>query len=93
MPTHELKRLFGRRVRVLRKINDMTQERLAALLNCSTEYISRIERGLASPSFEIISKLSSALSVEPRDLFSFSEVQPVEKSKLSPREKRSKRKT
>ena len=69
-----LKKLFGRRLRSLRKLRDLTQEGLAEVCDVSAEYVSRIERGLVSPSFDVIAALCHALKVEPHDLFSFSEL-------------------
>jgi transcriptional regulator with XRE-family HTH domain len=72
----EFKRSFGRRIRCLRKAEDITQERLAESVGCSTEYISRIERGLVSPSFETIARLAEALNVRPHALFDFDASHP-----------------
>lgn len=69
-----LKRLFGRRVRSLRKLRDLTQEELAEATSLSAEYVSKVERGLTSPSFEVIAKLAEALQVDPSMLFDFSEL-------------------
>jgi transcriptional regulator with XRE-family HTH domain len=69
--TDELKQLFGQRIRWLRKSKNITQEQLAENTGCSTEYISRIERGIVSPSFEILSRLSKSLDVQPKALFDF----------------------
>ncbi|MGH7964882.1 MAG: helix-turn-helix domain-containing protein [Candidatus Binatia bacterium] len=69
-----LKRLFGRRVRSLRKLRDLTQEKLAEATSLSAEYVSKVERGLTSPSFEVIAKLAEALQVDPSMLFDFSEL-------------------
>ena len=74
MKADKLKKQFGRRVRVLCKLRDITQEQLAGAVNCSTEYISRIERGLVSPSFGMIAKLAKALDAEPKDFFDFSQL-------------------
>ena len=56
---------FGKRLRLLRRTNDLTQEQLAEKVGCSTEYISRVERGLVSPSFKIIQQLAEKLKIEP----------------------------
>jgi transcriptional regulator with XRE-family HTH domain len=69
--TGELKQLFGQRIRWLRKSKNITQEQLAEKAGCSTEYISRIERGIVSPSFEILSRLSKSLDAHPKALFDF----------------------
>jgi len=68
----ELRHLFGRRVRVLRRGQDVTQEKLAELCDLSPEYISHIERGKASPSFDVMAALARELQVEPSGLFDFS---------------------
>lgn len=67
----ELRKLFGRRVRLLRRMRDMTQASLAERTTYSPEYMSRLERGIGTPSFETIAALATALGVEPRDLFTF----------------------
>ena len=74
MQPDKLKASFGKRIRSLRRVRDLTQEQLAEEVGCSTEYISRIERGLVSPSFEIPSALPNALHVEAGALFNFSEL-------------------
>lgn len=74
MDATTLQSLFGRRVRSLRKLRDYTQEELAEATQLSTEYISRVERGLASPSFKNIARLAEALRVAPVDLFDFTEL-------------------
>ena len=71
MEAKELQALFGRRVRSARNICDLTQEQLAEKSGLSPEYISLIERGLTSPSFETITRLCRALNLAPRDLFDF----------------------
>lgn len=73
MQPKDLKSAFGKRVRTLRRLRNLTQEELAESIECSTEHVSHIERGLASPSFEMIGRLASALKVKVSDLFDFSE--------------------
>lgn len=73
MDTKKLNRAFGVRLRELRESKGLTQQDLAGLIHLSTEYISRIERGVASPSFETLAKLSTALLVSPDALFDFGE--------------------
>ena len=73
MDAATLKTLFGRRVRLHRKLQDLTQEELAEATQLSIEYISKIERGLVSPSFEVIAGLATALHVNPSELFSSTE--------------------
>ena len=67
----ELRTQFGRRIRAIRRSRDVTQEKLAEYCDLSPEYISHIERGKASPSFDVIAGLSEELGVEPKALFDF----------------------
>lgn len=69
-----LKTKFGRRLRLLRRSKDLTQFQLAEKVGCSTEYISRLERGLVSPSFETIEKICFSLNIDPKMLFDFSDL-------------------
>ena len=63
---------FGARVKFLRTIRGLTQERLAETAGIATAYLSRIERGLASPSFAVIEAISDGLDASPSSLFLFS---------------------
>jgi transcriptional regulator with XRE-family HTH domain len=66
------KQLFGKRVKLLRRNRNLTQAELAEIVSLSVNYISQIETGIASPTFETIVKLASGLQVELKDLFDFS---------------------
>lgn len=75
MNTKTLKKKFGLRVRSIRVSRKLTQEELAEEAGLSPEYVSRIERGKASPSFETIISIASALGVELSTLFDFSDLE------------------
>lgn len=77
MDAEMLSASFGRRIRYLRRRRGLTQEQLAELSEVSPEYISKIERGAASPSFTVIALIARALRVQPVDLFDFSGLQDV----------------
>lgn len=68
-PMH--KKAFGQRLRFLRKLEQMTQARLAEAVDVTVEHLSNIERGSSSPSFEMIMKLASALNTTSANLFLF----------------------
>ncbi len=68
----EIARKLGRRVRVLRRERDLTQEQLAEAAHLSVNYVSGVERGLYSPSLTTLAALANALGVEIKDLFDFS---------------------
>ena len=60
----ELQKGFGDRVRKLRAVRGLTQAELADRTGISVEWVRRIERGAAGPSFETIEALGGALAVE-----------------------------
>ena len=62
------RRLLGEAVRTKRKKAEFSQERLAEKADLSTVFISRIERGVESPSVDNLLKIAKALGVRVRDL-------------------------
>jgi transcriptional regulator with XRE-family HTH domain len=68
-----LRSLFGKRLRKIRRHNDLTQERLAELLGVSVEFVSNMERGVNAPSFETIEKIAEVFNLPFSDLFNFEE--------------------
>ncbi|MDY0385001.1 helix-turn-helix transcriptional regulator [Trichlorobacter sp.] len=69
------KKLFGARVKELRKIRGLSQEQLSELVMVDPKYISFIECGRNTPSFETMEKIAIALQVEIKDLFEFQHLQ------------------
>lgn len=55
--------IFGTNLRHHRKAKHLTQAQLAEKASLSTEMVSKIERGIAAPSFTTIEKLSEILGV------------------------------
>lgn len=68
-----LRGLFGTRIRHLRLSEKLTQEQLAERARISVDFLSLIERGLNSPSFENLDSLARALRKTVADLFRFEE--------------------
>lgn len=60
--------LFGPVLRRFRHEKGLSQEELAARLDISPSYISRMESDLKVPSLEMIFRLAEALEVEPSEL-------------------------
>lgn len=58
-----IKKLIGKKLKATRLRNDMTIQELAESSHVSSNMISRIERGLTTPSVEIIVKLASAFGM------------------------------
>lgn len=54
---------FGSNLRHHRKAKHLTQDALAEMVGLSSEMISKIERGIAAPSFATVEKLSEVLEV------------------------------
>ncbi len=63
--------LFGKQVKLIRRTKKLTQAQLAEIVGLSVNYISQIETGEASPTFQTIKKLSEGLGVEIKELFDF----------------------
>ncbi len=67
-----LEEKFGDRLRLLRAYRKIKrQAKLAELTGLTRSYISKLENGGGSPSFETLAKLADALHVEVIELFSF----------------------
>ena len=62
------RRLLSEAVRAKRKEAGFSQEKLAEKADLSTVFISRIERGIESPSVDNLVKIARALGVRVRDL-------------------------
>lgn len=69
MEDGEIKVVFGQSLQAFRRLNGITQAKLAELCTISEEYVSKLERGQCSPSFTVISRLATVLGVSPADLF------------------------
>ena len=64
-----LKRRLGLRIRELRKQHHLTQEQLAEMSDISTDFVSRVERGLNIPSLERINAIAMALNITLSEFF------------------------
>ena len=65
----EVKRLFGKRLRELRKQRGLSQEALALVCDLDRTYIGGIERGERNVSLINIVRISKALDISPQELF------------------------
>jgi transcriptional regulator with XRE-family HTH domain len=66
-----LRRSFGIRLRSIRKARDLSQEGFAETLGISVDFLSLIERGINSPSFDTLEQIAERLRVPVEDLFDF----------------------
>ncbi len=62
---------LGKRVKYLRRLQNLTQAQLAEKIDLSVNYVSQIETGIASPSFKTLLLLAQGLDVELKELFDF----------------------
>ena len=62
---------FGKKLKSLRLSRGMVQEELAEAAGISVDFLSLIERGKNSPSFESIEKKAKALNIPEKELFNF----------------------
>lgn len=68
----ELKRNIGKRIKELRKKQNLSQEKLAEMVDLAQNTLSCIETGDNFFTAETLDKLITALEIEPKDLFEFS---------------------
>lgn len=67
----DFKKKFGANLKALRKSRNITQEKLAELIDIHYRQMSKIETGDNFPSSKTIEKLCYALKVSPAKLFDF----------------------
>lgn len=68
-----LQKRLGKRIAGLRRLQNLTQERLAEALGCSVEFVSLVERGVNAPTVAGLESFAKVLKVDVRDLFNFEE--------------------
>lgn len=62
---------FGKRLHNIRKEKNLTQLELAEKIDVSSDFIGLMERGVNSPSFKTLEKLSDALNTPVYKFFKF----------------------
>ena len=68
MDKDELQRQFGKRVAVLRHERKVAQEKFALDNDLHRTWVSKVERGIISPSLWNVYRLAKALDVTPSQL-------------------------
>jgi len=66
---NETLKALGKKIKKLRKENNLTQEELAEQLRISTVYVGFLEAGKGSPSLKLLMKISRKFKVKVEDLF------------------------
>ena len=62
---------LGKNIKYYRKLQDLSQEKLAELVSKSRNDIGMIERGEINTPVDTIFKISKVLKIEPKQLFDF----------------------
>ena len=65
------RKLLGKRIKSLRKSKGYTQERLAEIMDISSNYLAGIERGEANPTLALLQRLSLGLEIPLPELFQY----------------------
>ncbi len=65
------KELLGSRIKELRKLRGLSQEKLSEKVNIDPKHLSRIEVGRGFPSLDTLERLANILNVELKDFFEF----------------------
>ena len=75
------KKLLGQRIKELRKKSNLTQEKLAELIDIETGSLSGIESGRHFPSLPTLEKIACNLNIEMKALFEFNHLVSIDKMK------------
>ena len=77
----ESKKLLGKRIKEIRKLQGYTQEKLAEMIELETTSLSGIESGRHYPSLPTLEKIAKKLNIELRTLFDFNHLQSMQNIK------------
>ena len=75
------KKFLGQRIKELRKKSNLTQEKLAELIDIETGSLSGIESGRHFPSLPTLEKIACNLNIELKALFEFNHLVSIDKMK------------
>lgn len=71
----DIKELFGKRIKELRKEKNLTQEQLAELVDIDTRNIIKIENSQTFPRISTLNKLLDVFEISASDLFRMDHLQ------------------
>lgn len=78
---NDIKELLGKRIREIRKSQNLTQDALAELVGVESPSISNIENGKYYPTNENLQKIADVLKVKPYELYMFEHLKPIDELK------------
>ncbi|RWD98344.1 helix-turn-helix transcriptional regulator [Mesorhizobium sp.] len=64
----EIREVFARNLRILRKARGLSQEEVAHRAGIDRTYVSALERSVYNPSIDVVDRLAQVLEVEPSAL-------------------------
>ncbi len=67
VPRH--RQMLGKQIRYHRKLNGLTQEKLAEKAELAPSYVSDVERGRVNISVDAVQRIAKAFEINIRDLF------------------------
>ncbi len=73
----DIKDLLGKRIKELRKEKNLTQERLAELIDIDTRNIIKIENGETFPRLKTLEKLLEVFQIGISELFIYEHLQDI----------------
>lgn len=70
--------LTGKRIAEIRNKCGLTQEKLAEMVNYSSNHIAKLESARTKPSFDLLVDIANALNIQLKDLFDFDSINTIE---------------
>lgn len=70
MRRYKISQKVGRKIRIIRRKNKLTQEEVAARAGIHVSTLGRIERGESNPPLQTLNKIAQALRVKTKELLS-----------------------
>ena len=66
--------VIGKNIVKYRKLNGMSQKHLAEVLGMSAQGLLKIEKGLVSPKYDTLERITKHLCITPNQLFGVEEI-------------------
>ncbi|MHB0954258.1 MAG: helix-turn-helix domain-containing protein [Allorhizobium sp.] len=60
----EIREVFAKNLRLIRQSKGLSQEELAHLADIDRTYVSSLERGVYSPTLDVVERLANALETD-----------------------------
>ena len=66
--TAKTRKALGRRIRLLRKANSLSQQKFALMVNVERSYLAKVELGQKNPSVDVLEKIAHGLGITLSEL-------------------------